>query len=130
MRAALRERTTRPDTLQSDKGDLFQHWRLGPGRTTGGFKVPAVVLGQYRALVVGYQSGHLVTAHVSRCFLHRGRSHEIEASVDANVNLPPVREKSLESPTDLSSELSALDEPIGPLIHTPVDWHTQDRAVG
>jgi hypothetical protein len=58
-----------------------------------GFKGPAICLGAYRALAVGMQGGHLITAHVSRCVLHRRSPH----SLAAGPVLPDRRDWSLEN---------------------------------
>jgi hypothetical protein len=99
LHTALRQRSVRPDPLVLQNGDMFLFWRSGPGTAPGSYKGPAVCIGQYRALVVGFQGGHLVTAHESRCLLHR-RSPLYEQSCDRKVALPDSRDRSMESPLE------------------------------
>jgi hypothetical protein len=101
LQAALRKRTTRLDPLQPQNGDQFLFWRSGPGNTTGIFKGPAVCLGQHRALVLGFQGGHVVTAHVSRCILHRRASlagEPLDKRLEFDV--PQNRDSLLEEPLE------------------------------
>jgi hypothetical protein len=84
-------------------------WRSGPGRTTGSFKGPAVCLGQYRSLVVGFQGGHLITAHVSRCLLYRRGLHPTAVDSAATATLPSVQDRALESAIDPLAKAAELD---------------------
>jgi hypothetical protein len=63
LETALRQLTECPVPLILENGNLFLYWRSGPGNTVGGYKGPTVCIGTHRALVIGSQGGHIVTAH-------------------------------------------------------------------
>jgi hypothetical protein len=108
LQTALRQRTVRPDPLVFQNGDLFLFWRSGTGAGSGGYKGPAVCIGQDRSLVIGFQGGHLVTAHTSRCLLHR-RGPQF-SSPNTDVALPASRDTSLETPLILDDAFIAQME--------------------
>jgi hypothetical protein len=95
-----------------------------------------VCLGQHRSLVVGFQGGHIVTADVSRCLLHRWGSHSTWEREDDGVSL---RESPFgpDSAVVLSEEKMAVvssrdNERIGPISvdrRIFAEQHTVDNDV-
>jgi hypothetical protein len=108
LKAALRQRLARPESLELRNGDLFLYWRSAISSAQSGYKGPAVCLGVYRSLVVGYQGGHVITAHISRCLLHERSTHNRDGASLDTPSLPARRDHSLEAPVTLA-ELDQIE---------------------
>jgi hypothetical protein len=117
LQTALRQRTVRLDPLFLQNGDMSLFWWSGTSAGLGGYKGPAVCIGQHRSLVIGFQGGHLVTAHTSRFLLHR-RGPQF-SSPNADVMLPASRE-SLKTPLVLNDDFKTQMETDGP-VEIPMD---------
>jgi Reverse transcriptase (RNA-dependent DNA polymerase) len=109
VRSALRRRLSQPDPIVLMNGDLFLYWRTGLGASQSGYKGPAICLGAYRALVVGIQGGHVVTAHVSRCILHQRGPYHSSDNMSFVPTFPDRRDRTLEDPATIA-DLSALKD--------------------
>jgi hypothetical protein len=132
LSTALRQRTERQEPLDLQNGDMFLYWRSGPGQTVGSYRGPAVCLGTHRALVLGFQGGNFVTAHVSRCLLHRRGPHYVPDRAPAEVLLPSNRDRSLETPllAPAANDSDALAVPSSPpAAATALDIADMDAAL-
>jgi hypothetical protein len=98
MKTALRQKYQSNLPLDLQNGDLFDFWRTGSGNTVGSYKGSATCLGMHRSLVVGFQGGHFITAHVSRCRLNRRGPHYVPTGLPQEIALQSVRERGLEEP--------------------------------
>jgi hypothetical protein len=54
LKAALHRRMAQANHIVLENGDLFLYWRTGISAVQSGYKGPAVCLGVYRAMVVGF----------------------------------------------------------------------------
>lgn len=97
LATALRARLSSTEPLELFNGDQFLVWHSTASRATTGYRGPAVCIGSYRSLVIGYQAGHLITAHISRCLLHSRAANRYRAPPVSALHLPIRRSTSLET---------------------------------